>query len=37
VRFFWTNTLGTIYTDPASTLSGETLGSQPPSAGIVLQ
>jgi prepilin-type N-terminal cleavage/methylation domain-containing protein len=35
-RFFWTNTLGTIYTD-AMTMSGETLGNAPPGAGQVLQ
>jgi prepilin-type N-terminal cleavage/methylation domain-containing protein len=37
VRFFWTNTLGTIYVDTAVTLSTETAGSSSPGAGLVLQ
>ncbi|MEO8679096.1 MAG: prepilin-type N-terminal cleavage/methylation domain-containing protein [Vicinamibacterales bacterium] len=36
-RFFWTNTLGTIYYDVSGTLSGETLGSTAPGRGSVLQ
>jgi len=36
VRFFWTNTLGTIYTH-TSTLSGETAGNSAPATGSVLQ
>lgn len=36
VRYFWTNTLGTIYFD-AATLSGETAGNTAPGAGSVLQ
>ena len=35
-RFFFTNTLGTIYVDIA-TLTGETLGNVTPGAGTVLQ
>ena len=37
VRFFWTNTLGTIYFDPMMTLSGEDVGNAAPGAGSVLQ
>jgi len=36
VRYFWTNTLGTIYTDVAS-LSAEDAGNAAPGAGQVLQ
>ena len=36
VRFFWTNTLGTIYTFN-TTLSGETAGNEAPGSGAVLQ
>lgn len=36
VRFFWTNTLGTIYTH-TSTLSGEDEGNAAPATGAVLQ
>jgi hypothetical protein len=36
VRFFWTNTLGTIYVFN-STLSGESEGTQAPGNGTVLQ
>jgi len=36
VRFFWTNTLGTIYTNTA-TMSGETDGATAPGTGAVLQ
>ena len=36
VRFFWTNTLGTIYTHTA-TLSAEDAGNEAPGAGSVLQ
>ena len=32
VRFFWTNTLGTIYFDPAATIP-DTVGSAKPAAG----
>ena len=35
-RYFFTNTLGTIYTD-IGTLTGETLGNTAPGAGTVLQ
>jgi type II secretory pathway pseudopilin PulG len=37
VRFFWTNTLGTIYFDSTSTLSGETLGASTPGGGEAVQ
>ena len=37
VRYFWTNTLGTIYADPAATLSGETAGSTAPGSGAPVQ
>ena len=30
VRYFWTNTLGTIFTDPLASMSGEDLGNAPP-------
>jgi type IV pilus assembly protein PilA len=36
VRYFWTNTLGTIYTH-TSTMSGETDGATAPGSGAVLQ
>ena len=36
-RYFWTNTLGTIYTDNATTLSGETGVNVAPGAGVILQ
>jgi prepilin-type N-terminal cleavage/methylation domain-containing protein len=36
VRYFWTNTLGTIYTD-TGTLTGQTVGNSAPTAGSVLQ
>jgi prepilin-type N-terminal cleavage/methylation domain-containing protein len=36
VRYFWTNTLGTIYTNTAS-MSTETEGSKAPGSGSVLQ
>jgi prepilin-type N-terminal cleavage/methylation domain-containing protein len=36
VRFFWTNTLGTIYTNTAATWTGGT-GTVPPSTGAPLQ
>ena len=31
-RYFWTNTLGTIYTDPAAAI-GDTVGNSAPAAG----
>ena len=37
VRYFWTNTLGTVYFDTAGTLSGETDGAAAPGTGTVLQ
>jgi type IV pilus assembly protein PilA len=37
IRYFWTNTLGTIYYDSTGTLSGQTVGRAPPAIGIVLQ
>lgn len=37
VRFFWTNTLGTVYFDLMGTLSGEMDGAAAPGAGQVLQ
>lgn len=36
-RYFWTNTLGTIYFDTTTSLSGETNGSTAPASGSVLQ
>ena len=36
-RYFWTNTLATIYFDPAATMSGETNGSSPPGSGSIVQ
>ncbi len=36
MRFFWTNTLGTIYTDSA-TMSAEDVGNDAPGSGQVLQ
>jgi hypothetical protein len=37
VRYFWTNTLGTLYFDTAASMSGETNGSAAPGSGQVLQ
>jgi prepilin-type N-terminal cleavage/methylation domain-containing protein len=37
VRYFWTNTLGTVYFDPAASMSGETDGAAAPGSGQVLQ
>lgn len=36
-RYFWTNTLATIYFDPAATMSGETSGASTPASGAVVQ
>lgn len=36
-RYFWTNTLGTVYFDLATSLSGETDGAAQPGTGTVLQ
>jgi prepilin-type N-terminal cleavage/methylation domain-containing protein len=37
VRYFWTNTLGTVYFDLMGSLSGETDGAAAPGTGTVLQ
>lgn len=37
VRYFWTNTLGTLYFDAAASLSAETAGNTAPATGSVLQ
>jgi prepilin-type N-terminal cleavage/methylation domain-containing protein len=37
VRYFWTNTLGVLYFDPAASMSGETDGATAPGSGQVLQ
>lgn len=37
IRYFWTNTLGTIYYDATGTLSGQTVGSSAPAIGVVIQ
>jgi prepilin-type N-terminal cleavage/methylation domain-containing protein len=36
-RWFWSNSLGTIYSDPADVFDGETAGSQRPSVGAPIQ
>ena len=36
-RWFWTNTLGTLYVSNADIFDGETLGTAPPSVGAPLQ
>lgn len=36
-RYFWTNTLGTVYFDMGGTLSGELDGAAQPGSGTVLQ
>lgn len=36
-RYFWTNTLATLYYDNAGTMSAETNGSSPPGAGSIVQ
>lgn len=36
VRYFWTNTLGTIYADPAAAIA-DTVGNEPPASGEPIQ
>ena len=36
-RWFWTNTLGTIYSSEIDEFDGETAGNAPPSVGMALQ